>query len=83
MSSCSDVPCAALGFAHRFTGTLWNNLDPFRERGQADVWAALETVRLSDWVRGEAGGLDMRECPIRMALCEAIIMCLSTDLSRL
>jgi ABC-type multidrug transport system fused ATPase/permease subunit len=27
-----------------FTGSLLDNLDPFRERSERDVWKALETV---------------------------------------
>ena len=29
-----------------FTGSLLDNLDPFRERSERDVWKALETVRV-------------------------------------
>ena len=28
-----------------FTGSLLDNLDPFRERSEREVWKALETVR--------------------------------------
>ena len=36
-----------------------DNLDPFRERTQAEVWQALDTVRLGEWARGEGQGLEM------------------------
>ena len=36
-----------------------DNLDPFRERTQAEVWQALDTVRLGEWARGEGEGLEM------------------------
>lgn len=36
-----------------FTGSLLDNLDPFRERSEGEVWKALETVRLADFARGE------------------------------
>ena len=46
-----DVPCSCI------TGTLMDNLDPFRERAERDVWQALETVRLAAWVHADAAAL--------------------------
>jgi ATP-binding cassette, subfamily C (CFTR/MRP), member 1 len=35
-----------------FSGSLRGNLDPFNERSDADVQAALEQSGLSEWVQG-------------------------------
>ena len=41
-----------------FSGTLRINLDPFNSHTDDDVWRALETAHLSEFVGGLAEGLE-------------------------
>ena len=38
-----------------FTGTIRDNLDPFQDRSDSELWDALKTVRLEEWVRAVGG----------------------------
>ncbi|EFA76770.1 ABC transporter C family protein [Heterostelium album PN500] len=40
-----------------FSGTLRENLDPFNEKSDADLWDLLENIQLAAVVRGNEGGL--------------------------
>lgn len=39
-----------------FAGTIRDNLDPFQELSDADLWEALERAHLKDFIRGLPGG---------------------------
>ena len=41
-----------------FSGSLRINLDPFNSHTDDDVWRALETAHLSEFVRGLTEGLE-------------------------
>lgn len=43
-----------------FSGSLRSNLDPFGEKGDADLWDALEQVELKTVVSSLPGGIDCR-----------------------
>lgn len=40
-----------------FSGTIRNQLDPFEEYTDADIWDALDQTLMGDYVRGMPGGL--------------------------
>ena len=37
------------------TATIRDNLDPFQERSDSELWKALRTVQLEGWVRDQVG----------------------------
>jgi ABC-type multidrug transport system fused ATPase/permease subunit len=37
------------------TATIRDNLDPFQERSDSEIWKALRTVQLEGWVRDQVG----------------------------
>ncbi|XP_062563883.1 ATP-binding cassette sub-family C member 4-like [Armigeres subalbatus] len=43
-----------------FSGTLRSNLDPFEEKGDAELWSALDQVELKEAVSSLAGGLECK-----------------------
>ncbi len=51
---CSSVQVPVL-----FTGSMRDNLDPFREHPDAAVWAALRRAHLAPVVEASPAGLDM------------------------
>ena len=42
-----------------FSGTMRENLDPFQQHGDREIWEALDRAHLGDFVRGEEGQENM------------------------
>ena len=67
-----------------FSGSLRKNLDPFGEFSDADLWAALEDVKLKDSIADSAGGLDfiVMDCGSSLSVGQRQLVCLARAIVR-
>ncbi|ANB14688.1 ATP-binding cassette glutathione S-conjugate transporter YCF1 [Sugiyamaella lignohabitans] len=68
--------------AQIFSGTVRDNLDPFRERDDTDLWRVLELCHLKDHVSGMEGGLDaaLADSGENLSKGQAQLICLARAL---
>ena len=53
------------------TGTIRENLDPFDERSDSEIWKALKTVQLEGWVRDQDDGSNSDATGLQALVTEA------------
>jgi ATP-binding cassette subfamily C (CFTR/MRP) protein 1 len=53
------------------TGTIRENLDPFQERTDSELWKALRTVQLEGWVRDQGDGSNHDATGLQALVTEA------------
>lgn len=67
-----------------FSGTMRNNLDPFAERSDADIWSVLEQVQLKALFAGQPDGLSchMSDGGSNLSMGQRQLVCLARAILR-